>query len=109
MNLKELQVHAKAEDERLREHYNYGTDERELALAYMTKITEETGELAEQVLIHLGLQRKAKLMTKKREDLEKEFADVVYATVIFADHLGIDVDKLMTERIAEIKQRNYKE
>ena len=107
MNIKELQGFAKEEKERLNQHYALDADEKTRVLAHMTKVTEETGELAEAILMHLGLQRKEKLANHTHEYLEKEFADVIYTTVILADILGVDLDSVMTKRIEEVKKRNY--
>ncbi len=108
MNLNELQESARAERERLWKHYKV-EDERVRALAHMTKVTEEVGELGEEVLMQLGLQRKKKLDGRAQGNIEKEFADVIYTTAILADTLGVDLDKVMTARIAEIKERDYEE
>ncbi|MBR9692388.1 hypothetical protein GOV07_00475 [Candidatus Woesearchaeota archaeon] len=105
MNLKELQGFAKEENKRLEQHYKLEADEKTTVLAHMTKITEETGELAEAILMHLGLQRKAKLVNHTHENLEKEFADVIYAASILAEKVGVDLDSVMTKRIEEIKKR----
>lgn len=108
MDLKELQKFATEENNRLNGHYGLG-DEHVKMLAHMTKVTEEVGELAEEVLMHLHLQRANKLANHPKENLEKEVADVIYTTAILASNLGVDLDKLMTTRIEEIKQRSYKE
>lgn len=107
MKLAALQECATAEMERLERHYQFAEDERARMLAHMTKITEEVGELAEQVLGHLQLQRGAKLKVLEKEHIKKELADVLYTTMILASSLDIDMEKVMEKRVAELRARHY--
>ncbi len=104
MNLKELQAAAHDEQQRLERHYHL-EEEKVRVLAHMAKITEEVGELSEEVLAQVGMQRAAKLTRRDSENLKREVADVLYATAILADTLGVDLEQAMTERVKTIKKR----
>jgi NTP pyrophosphatase (non-canonical NTP hydrolase) len=104
MNLTDLQRFATEENAHLTKQYSL-EDERVRLLAGIAKITEETGELAEEILLHLKLQRKEKLDKREKENLEAEIADVILATATLAAKLDIDLDKTITRRIAVIKSR----
>ena len=105
MKLAGLQECANSEIERLERHYQFADDTRARTLAHMTKITEEVGELAEQVLGNLRLQRGEKLKVLEKEHIKKELADVLYATMILA--ASLDMDHVMEERVAELRARSY--
>lgn len=78
---------------------------REEILARMTKLTEESGELADEVLAHSGHQRKEKLEEKETDALEKEFADVFITTLLLAEEMGIDVSAALRLKIEKINAR----
>lgn len=65
---------------------------------HMTKIQEEVGELAEELLKSDQLQRREK-GEFNFEDLESELADVIFALLYFADTLGIDIPEMISKRI----------
>lgn len=71
----------------------------------MIKIQEEVGELSEETLIRYKLQREQKLNNADKENLEKEVADVIFATCTFAANFDINLDKVLTERIELVKKR----
>jgi NTP pyrophosphatase (non-canonical NTP hydrolase) len=105
MDLRELQKFAAEENARLTKQYGL-EDERVRLLAGIAKITEETGELAQEVLMHLKLQRSEKLAKREKENLEKEIADVILTVATLAAKLDIDLDKTLTRRIPTLKARN---
>jgi NTP pyrophosphatase (non-canonical NTP hydrolase) len=107
MNLKELQDCAREENARIEEHYSFPSESTRI-LAHMAKVTEEVGELGEAILLELGYQRPEKLARHKKEDLEKEFADVIYTATILATLLDVDLDTTLQEKITEIKKRSYR-
>ncbi|RME31785.1 hypothetical protein D6789_01595 [Candidatus Woesearchaeota archaeon] len=56
---------------------HYHLSDREVLLAMATKLTEEQGELAEQLLAHLKLQRQEKFSHTNKQRLTEEFGDVL--------------------------------
>ncbi len=69
------------------------------------KIGEELGELNEAVLAEMGLQRQEKLDSYKREDLEKELADIVISTLTLARYLNIELEPWLLKRLDEVERR----
>jgi len=69
------------------------------------KLAEEVGELYEQILTHYGHGRKEKLEKYSPENLEHEMADVLFAALMIAKSLNIDVEKAMTNKMKTIKNR----
>ena len=69
------------------------------------KIGEELGELNEAVLAEMGLQRQEKLDSYKREDLEKELADVVISALTLARYLNIDLEEWLLKRLDFVEKR----
>ncbi len=75
-------------------------------LMNMTKITEEVGELAEQVMKYQGRQRNAK-GEFNLSDLEDEIADVIIATSMIWVALDIDLNGALGAKIEKIKKKRW--
>ena len=73
------------------------------------KISEEVGEVVEQVLASEGFQRQPKLDAYKEEHLKHEIADVLLVTMILAERLGIDIEEALKEKIEIVEKRTYEE
>jgi len=69
------------------------------------KIVEELGELADDILTSMNLQRKSKIAKFTRESLEDEFADVLGSLILLANELDIDVDKVIQKKIDFTRER----
>lgn len=75
-------------------------------LLHSAKLMEESGELAEAVLLHIGEgQRKEKLDKFKEEDLGREIADVLIVALLIADTVGVDINNVIKEKTDIIKGR----
>ena len=79
--------------------------EMELIVRKTLKIGEELGELNEAVLAEMGLQRQEKLDSYKREDLEKELADVVISALTLARYLNIELEEWLMKRLDFVEKR----
>lgn len=79
----------------------------ERAFARMVKLTEEVGELADEVLASQGDQRKEKLEEKRAEGLGDEIADVLITTLILAASLEVNVPEALARKITKIETRFY--
>jgi NTP pyrophosphatase (non-canonical NTP hydrolase) len=108
MRFAELQQAAKIENERLRAHFDLA-DNKLHVLAQMAKLSEETSELANEILARYGFQRASKLEESKRNSVEKELADTMIVLAMLADNMGIDLEKALTDRVEHIRKRDYKE
>jgi NTP pyrophosphatase (non-canonical NTP hydrolase) len=95
----------RSEDERLRNHYKLDKDKT--ILARTVKLMEELGELCNDVLAHSSLQRKEKLDTLDKENLSKEFADVIIVLLLLAHVMGVDIFEGLGNAIKKVKARSY--
>lgn len=103
MEIKELKKFIKKEDKRLLKKYPESKDKR--ILARMIKITEEVGELADEILSFDQIKKKDKSDKKnKKQEISEEFADVVITTFLLAETMKIDIEKALKEKIKN-KQR----
>ncbi len=72
----------------------------ERLFARMLKLTEEVGELSNEVLTKMGLQRQAKIDAFEELHLEDELADVIGSALLLAVELDIDIATIMKRKIA---------
>ena len=68
-------------------------------------VLEEVGELANELLADLELQRKDKLKDFKSENIAKELVDVLFTAFILGITLDIDIEKAIKERLNDINNR----
>ena len=103
--IEELLEFARKENARLNEKYDVA-DERGV-LAKTVKLSEEVGELSEQVLHRLAMQRKEKMDQEHdpHDHLAEEFADVLICTLLIADHLQVDVRPALRKKMEKIDKR----
>lgn len=73
--------------------------ENERLFGRMLKLTEEVGELSNEVLTKLGLQRQSKIDAYREHHLEDELADVIGSAVLLAIELDIDLAAIMKRKI----------
>lgn len=102
MDAKDLQEKGQHFIARTKERFNFTTD-AELTLFLIAKLTEETGELTDEILGEIQLQRKSKLEKRKQENLKEEFADVLIVLAALAEKLGINLEELIQSRLTRIK------
>jgi NTP pyrophosphatase (non-canonical NTP hydrolase) len=76
-----------------------------MVLARTIKLTEELGELCQEVLAHCSLQRKQKLEDYSKESLSEEFADVLITALLLAKSMDVNVEKALEEKIQKINKR----
>lgn len=80
-------------------------DKDQRIFARTMKIVEELGELADEILTSMNLQRNSKIEKFSRENIEDEFADVFGSLILLGKELDIDVEKVMRRKIEFTKQR----
>lgn len=107
MELKELLEFIEIENKRLKGRYRY-LDREKRILARTVKMTEELGELCDEVLAHSSLQRKQKLDNHDKENLPEEFADVIITALLLAKAMDVDVEKALEKKVEKINKR-YKQ
>ena len=105
MELKKLLKFIEIEDEYLKKYYGGYSDQEKRILARTVKLTEELGELCNEVLTHNSLQKKQKLDNHDKENLSEEFADVVITTLLLAKAMNIDIEKALERKVEKVNKR----
>ncbi|MEK7451151.1 MAG: MazG-like family protein [Patescibacteria group bacterium] len=108
MNLKTLQEKIKLLNEKIRPQYKlYSQKEKEI-LTKTVKLNEEVGELCNDILSILKLQRRAKLEKFDKRNIYQEFADVVITTIQLAVAAGVDVERAVNDKLKKIEEKYLK-
>lgn len=109
MNLRHLQEKIKIMNEKTRPHYKlYSQTEKEI-LTKTVKLNEEVGELCNDILSILKLQRRAKLEKFDKRNIYQEFADVIITTIQLAVASGVDIERAVSDKLKKIEERYFKE
>ena len=105
MELRELLKFIEIEDERLKKYYGGYSDQEKRILARTVKLTEELGELCDEILAHNSMQRKQKLDNHNKDNLSEEFADVIITTLLLAKAMNVDIEKALERKIEKVNKR----
>ena len=105
MEFKDLLRFIEIEDERLKKYYGSYPDQEKRILARTVKLTEELGELCNEVLAHNSMQRKQKLDNHNKDNLPEEFADVIITTLLLAKAMNVDIEKALERKIEKVNKR----
>ena len=106
MELNQLRKFIKNEAKRIKEYYGH-LEKQNLILASTVKLTEELGELCQEILAHQSIQRKEKLSKYNKDNLAEEFADVIITPMILAEWMGIDIEAALEKKMKIITKRYY--
>lgn len=109
MDVKELQNKIKQLDSQSKPHYKLYTQTEKAILTKTVKLNEEVGELCNDILSILRLQRKAKLDKFDKRNIYQEFADVIITTIQLAGVAGVDIDRALNDKLKTIEHRYNKE
>ena len=71
-------------------------------LAKTVKLSEEVGELSNDILSVLSLQRKSKLLKFDKKNLYEEFADIIISTIILANATRVDISRAVKDKMKKI-------
>ena len=69
------------------------------------KIMEELGELSDEILTSMNLQRNTKIAKFSHQNIEDEFADVLGSLILLGIELDIDLSQVMKRKIEFTKKR----
>ena len=109
MNLKSPQEKIKLLNEKTRPQYKlYSPIEKEI-LTKTVKLNEEVGELCNDILSILKLQRRAKLQNFDKRNMYEEFADVIITAMQLAIAAGVDVERAVGDKLKKIEGRYMKD
>ena len=105
MNLKSLQEKIKILNQKTSPKFRlYSQREKEI-LTKTVKLNEEVGELCNDILSILKLQRKSKLAHFDKRNMYEEFADVIITAMQLAIAAGVDVERAVSDKLKKIEQR----
>lgn len=80
-------------------------DKNQKIFARTMKVVEELGELSDEILTSMNLQRNSKIAKFSRENLEDEFADVLGSLVLLGCELNIDIETVIKKKIKFTRER----
>jgi NTP pyrophosphatase (non-canonical NTP hydrolase) len=80
-------------------------NDEQRVFARIMKLVEELGELADEILTSMNLQRQSKIAQFTRQNIEDELADVLASVVLLAEELNVDVEEVMKRKIALTRER----
>jgi NTP pyrophosphatase (non-canonical NTP hydrolase) len=80
-------------------------DGQQRIFARTMKIVEELGELADEILTSMNLQRNSKIAQFSHQNIEDEFADVLASLLLLGNELDIDIEEVMRRKIALTRER----
>ncbi|HVZ67801.1 MAG TPA: MazG-like family protein [Patescibacteria group bacterium] len=105
MDIKSIEEKVKSITSRSNFDYNLGTPREKEILARTVKLNEEVGELCNDILSILKLQRKAKLERFDRRNIYQEFADVLITLMQLAIASNVDLDRAISDKLKTISER----
>src|SRR5581483_10719055 len=109
MNLKALQGEIKEQSDRTRPHFKLYTQQEKEILTKTVKLNEEVGELCNDILSVLRLQRRSKLEKFDKRNFYEEFADVIITAIQLASVAGVDVERALNDKMKKIENRYLKD
>ena len=109
MNLKSLQEKIRLLNEKTKPQYKLYTPQEKIILTKTVKLNEEVGELCNDILSILKLQRRSKLEHFDKRNIYQEFADVIITTIQLAEIAGVDVERAVGDKLKKIEERYLKE
>lgn len=80
-------------------------DTQQRIFARTMKIVEELGELSDEILTSMNLQRNSKIAQFSHQNIEDEFADVLASLLLLGNELNIDIEEVMVRKIALTRER----
>lgn len=104
MTLKQLTNEYRAISRFLNQRWPLKTADQRI-FARTMKIVEELGELADEILTSMNLQRNSKVAKFSQQNMKDEFADVLASMILLAIELDIDLDQVMKKKIDYTRER----
>lgn len=109
MDIKDLQTKVNELTAKSRPHYKLYTQEEKEILTKTVKLNEEVGELCNDILSVLRLQRKSKLDKFDKRHIYQEFADVIITTMQLAAVTHVDMERAIKDKLTTIEKRYNKD
>jgi NTP pyrophosphatase (non-canonical NTP hydrolase) len=102
LSIKELQKKLRSKEVDLRIAFTSLTMREKDILAKTVKLSEEVGELSNDILSVLSLQRESKLRKFDKKNLYEEFADIIITTMILANATRVDLSRAVNDKMKKI-------
>lgn len=102
LSIKELQRNLKTNEKSLRIEFKTLTKREKDILAKTVKLSEEVGELSNDILSVLSLQRDSKLGSFDKKNLYEEFADVIITLSTLANTLRVDLERAVSSKLKKL-------
>lgn len=109
MNLKNLEQKIRALNAKIKPSYKFTTQQERDILVQTVKLNEEVGELCNDILGILKLQRRAKQKIFDKRNIYEEFADVIISTITLAQTAEVDLERALKDKLEKIETRYLKE
>lgn len=109
MNLTSLQEKVRDLNEKKRPQYKLYTPREKEILTKTVKLNEEVGELCNDILSVLQLQRRSKLEKFDKRNIYEEFADVIITTMQLAVAAGVNIERAVGDKLKKIESRYTKD
>ncbi len=81
------------------------SQDEQAILVQTVKLNEEVGELCNDILSILQLQRASKLERFEKNNIYQEFADVLISLLQLAHYANVDVERAVKDKLLKIKTR----
>lgn len=104
MTIQELEEVIKELRQLLDTKFGENASKTESVLSCMVKLTEEVGELSEQIMLRRWRQRAHK-WEYDTESAWKEIADVIIAAAMLAYELDIDVQYALEKKVVSLRKK----
>jgi NTP pyrophosphatase (non-canonical NTP hydrolase) len=105
MTFDELSEFIAGYSQKLEAKFGKYDDKGKLILSSTVKLTEELGELCDEVLTFNSRQRQEKLDGRTDENLPAEFADAIIAVFMLAKDMDIDLNEAVKKKIEKINAK----
>ena len=102
MDLKDIKRKLSIFNKMVNENYKHRSETERLLLKSL-KISEEVWEFHNEILWYVWFTRAGK--EHSRKELEKECIDVLLSTMLVADDLWIDIEKVLEEKLKIVFKR----
>jgi NTP pyrophosphatase (non-canonical NTP hydrolase) len=109
MDIRSIEEKVRKINDRSKFDYKLTTPKEKEILTKTVKLNEEVGELCNDILSILRLQRKSKLDRFDRRNIYQEFADVLLTLVQLAIASNVDLNRAVEDKIKTITERIEKE
>ncbi len=105
MDFREIEERVKEITSQTQPDYSIDSKQDQEILAKTVKLSEEVGELCNDVLGILKLQRQSKLDHFDKDNIYQEFADVIISLMSLASSAGVDLERAITDKLEKIEKR----